>query len=581
MTTDLIFMPTPPSKAPSDIQPGRAGAASSKPFSKHESPDPMKDADHETFLTTLREVSQDRARSEGSHRPKSMSADRKGNADRLPVDTPPSDNEPVSDDIPKDNLLLFDNDMTALPDDSQLSANLNQLIAMLEKLGQKISSGEGISLPGSQRAQEHMSTTAENVLDRLAALKQLLGAIESSDLRPAREIADGLERLQQLIALAMGANPSGPEQNGLKQDFKSALENAAGSNGVAVGEGAGGGKPVEIQSDLPRVAAGSESAAHASQAVKPVEASSRPFSSEGTEKADAAKPNANIAAGTDAGAAVRDANAGARVAGKEAAVTDEAALAGKPGDSNNNEALGRLVSTEGKAPRSGGESPMENSLASESSPVSKLINDAQVAKENSIKADFATGDDAGSKVVKLEAGANDSGQLTSQGQAFEKTLETTSLTKEAEASSRELRTQTMEQIVRRAVIQVKDGQHEARIDLKPEFLGHVRMQVITANQQVTVKILTEFGFVKDMIENNIQQLKAELQQQGLEVDKVDVSVSRDSQGNKHPQENMGHAGKGQRASDSKDSPNEREGEPEHPQRSILSAQGQGTVDYFA
>ena len=96
--------------------------------------------------------------------------------------------------------------------------------------------------------------------------------------------------------------------------------------------------------------------------------------------------------------------------------------------------------------------------------------------------------------------------------------------------------------MRRAVFQIKDGQQEARIDLKPDFLGHVRMQVIMENQQVTVKILTEFGFVKDMLENNIQQLKADLQQQGLEVDKIDVSVSRDSNGKNNQHENMEQAG---------------------------------------
>ena len=138
----------------------------------------------------------------------------------------------------------------------------------------------------------------------------------------------------------------------------------------------------------------------------------------------------------------------------------------------------------------------------------------------------------------------------------------------------------MEQIVRRAVIQVRDGQHEARIDLKPEFLGHVRMQVITENQQVTVKILTEFGFVKEMIENNIQQLKADLQQQGLEVDKLDVSVSRDANGNKQ-QESTEHAKNLQHEDKSSDGGDTQEKQREHPERSDLSAEGLSTVDYFA
>jgi hypothetical protein len=67
------------------------------------------------------------------------------------------------------------------------------------------------------------------------------------------------------------------------------------------------------------------------------------------------------------------------------------------------------------------------------------------------------------------------------------------------------------------------------------------MQVITENHQVTVKILTEFGFVKDMVENNIHQLKADLQQQGLNVDKLEVAVSSDADESKNPQEKAGQA----------------------------------------
>ena len=112
-------------------------------------------------------------------------------------------------------------------------------------------------------------------------------------------------------------------------------------------------------------------------------------------------------------------------------------------------------------------------------------------------------------------------------------------------------------------------------------MGHVRMQVITENHQVTVKILTEFGYVKDMIENNIQQLKADLQQQGLEVDKVDVSVSRDSQGGRHQQENTKQAENLHHEDKSSDDGQYPEGQQERPNRSHLRMESPATVDYFA
>jgi len=54
------------------------------------------------------------------------------------------------------------------------------------------------------------------------------------------------------------------------------------------------------------------------------------------------------------------------------------------------------------------------------------------------------------------------------------------------------------------------------------------MQIVTDSQQVAVKIITENPFVKDMLESNLNQLKADLQAQGLKVDELEVSVAHDS-----------------------------------------------------
>jgi len=85
---------------------------------------------------------------------------------------------------------------------------------------------------------------------------------------------------------------------------------------------------------------------------------------------------------------------------------------------------------------------------------------------------------------------------------------------------------------------LKNGQTEVKIDLKPEFLGRIQLKISTENHQVMVRILTEIPLVKDMIENNINQLKADLQNHGLEIDKLDVFVANDSdQYNKNGHEN--------------------------------------------
>jgi flagellar hook-length control protein FliK len=85
----------------------------------------------------------------------------------------------------------------------------------------------------------------------------------------------------------------------------------------------------------------------------------------------------------------------------------------------------------------------------------------------------------------------------------------------------------VDQIVQRAALLLKSDRGEARIDLKPEFLGQVRMHIVTDNQLVSVRILTESPMVRELIEHNLHQLKSDLQQLGLQVERVEVSVSED------------------------------------------------------
>jgi flagellar hook-length control protein FliK len=98
---------------------------------------------------------------------------------------------------------------------------------------------------------------------------------------------------------------------------------------------------------------------------------------------------------------------------------------------------------------------------------------------------------------------------------------------EKEAGAAALRSGVFDQIVRRAALHQKDSHSEMRIDLKPEHLGQVRLQIVTDNQQVSVRIVTELAAVRDMLETHLSQLKTDLQQQGLQVDRLEVSVAAD------------------------------------------------------
>jgi flagellar hook-length control protein FliK len=83
------------------------------------------------------------------------------------------------------------------------------------------------------------------------------------------------------------------------------------------------------------------------------------------------------------------------------------------------------------------------------------------------------------------------------------------------------------QIVQRMTLRTRGSQQTMSIRLKPEYLGHLHMQVSTDNQQVVVRMAAESVAVKEMIEQGLQYLKSELQHHGLEIDKFDVFVAND------------------------------------------------------
>ena len=149
-------------------------------------------------------------------------------------------------------------------------------------------------------------------------------------------------------------------------------------------------------------------------------------------------------------------------------------------------------------------------------------------KGAALKADSLPVAELGSKITRIEGDNKDGSFLFAQDQLPEHLKPLESATRTLEGAQRGLTSQAMDQIVHKAVLLMNNDQHEVRLELKPEFLGHIRMQIVTENQQVAVKIVAELPFVKDMLESNLNQLKAQLQAQGLAIDELEVSVAHDS-----------------------------------------------------
>ncbi|NSW89882.1 MAG: flagellar hook-length control protein FliK [Firmicutes bacterium] len=101
-----------------------------------------------------------------------------------------------------------------------------------------------------------------------------------------------------------------------------------------------------------------------------------------------------------------------------------------------------------------------------------------------------------------------------------------------------LRKEIVFSIANKAKVLITDKQSEIVINLKPDSLGKVVLKVVTENNYVTAKILTENYKVKEIIESNFQMLKDSLEKQGLIVHDLSVSV-KDSESESSPYDKQG------------------------------------------
>lgn len=232
-----------------------------------------------------------------------------------------------------------------------------------------------------------------------------------------------------------------------------------------------------------------------------------------------------------------------------------------------------------KKPNDSGLNPTDSNLYSNPS-ASKSEPNLETTKTTGIRTEVGSGKQMGARVMNPDAGKEESFSFN-QHQSELKTTEGQQLAKEAESFSKDVRFQTLDQIVQKAVMHFKNGQNEVQLKLKPDFLGQIRMQIITENQQVTVRILTEYPMVKELIENNVQQLKSGLQQYGLEIDELEVSVAHDSE--QHVADHQKASGSKLQNPNSNDDPEEKAGSQNTTASASqpINAAQNGLIDFFA
>ncbi|TMV52034.1 flagellar hook-length control protein FliK [Paenibacillus mesophilus] len=80
----------------------------------------------------------------------------------------------------------------------------------------------------------------------------------------------------------------------------------------------------------------------------------------------------------------------------------------------------------------------------------------------------------------------------------------------------------MAQVLRSMKVNTANGLSEVRIMLQPEHLGHVDVKVSMQNGQIVAHFMADSAHGKELLESQLSQLRTVLQNQGLQVDRLEV-----------------------------------------------------------
>ena len=80
------------------------------------------------------------------------------------------------------------------------------------------------------------------------------------------------------------------------------------------------------------------------------------------------------------------------------------------------------------------------------------------------------------------------------------------------------------QLAERIRFQLHDGKGEIRIQLKPDALGRLEIRAESSLNGVIARIFAESSAVKNYLDSNLHMLQQNLQEQGLKIDRIQVSV---------------------------------------------------------
>lgn len=134
------------------------------------------------------------------------------------------------------------------------------------------------------------------------------------------------------------------------------------------------------------------------------------------------------------------------------------------------------------------------------------------------------------KVDSKELNVNDKSQFVLEKPEIKIPTVENVETKESEPINKK---QVMEHIVNKVKFDLNSNKNQIKMTLKPESLGEMVMEVEVVKNSLVAKIMVDNQRAKEIIENNLFQLKEGIKDTALEIKTFEVFVGNNSDFNKH------------------------------------------------
>lgn len=105
-----------------------------------------------------------------------------------------------------------------------------------------------------------------------------------------------------------------------------------------------------------------------------------------------------------------------------------------------------------------------------------------------------------------------------------------------------------QQLVQKSHLLVAEGKQEIHVQLKPDYLGRLSFKVEHADSGIVARLAVESQKVREMIRQHLPQLQQALQEQGIKVDQMEVTVQEHGAQGQQFFQFMNRQGSGRRGS---------------------------------